>query len=156
MSQGILVVRLRGTINIRHDVRYTLESLNLTRVNHATIVPDTPVTRGMLRKVKDYTTFGFVDKEAALELLSKRGRLEGNAPLSDEHLASNSDYKSLAEYAEALASGDARMGDVPGTKAVMRLAPPKKGHEGIKHSFKAGGALGDRGERIGELALRMV
>jgi large subunit ribosomal protein L30 len=48
------------------------------------------------------------------------------------------------------------LGDVEGVKAVLRLAPPKKGHEGIKHSFRAGGALGDRGDRISELALRMV
>ncbi len=156
MSQGLLVVRLRGTINIRGPIETTMNSLNLTRVNHATIVPDNPVTRGMIRKVKDYVTFGVIDQAAALELISKRGHLDGGGPVTDEHLAENSDYKSIAEYAEALASGNARMGDVDGMKPVLRLAPPRKGHEGIKRSFRAGGALGDRGGKISELALRMV
>jgi large subunit ribosomal protein L30 len=155
MSQGLLVVRLRGTINIDHPVETTMKSLNLTRVNHATIVPDDPVTRGMVRKVKDYVTFGVIDKEAAQELLQKRGQVAGGAPLSDDPFK-ETEHKSLAGYAEALASGKARLGDVPGVKAVLRLAPPRKGHEGIKRSFRAGGALGDRGEKITDLALRMV
>lgn len=156
MSQGILVVRLRGTINVRGPVETTMKSLNLTRVNHATIVPAGPVTKGMLNKVKDYVTFGVVDKDAALELLTKRGRLVGGAELTDSHLAENSDYKTVADYAAALAEGKARLGDVPGVKPVLRLAPPRKGHEGIKHSFRGGGALGDRGDQIRDLAMRMV
>jgi large subunit ribosomal protein L30 len=41
-------------------------------------------------------------------------------------------------------------------KPILRLSPPRKGHEGIKHSFTSGGALGERGDRIRDLALRMV
>lgn len=156
MSQGLLVVRLRGIINIRGPIETTMNSLNLTRVNHATIVPDNATTRGMIWKVKDYVTFGVIDKDAAAQLLTKRAHLDGGDSLTDAHLAENSDYKSIADYAEALAAGKARMGDVPGMKPVLRLAPPRKGHEGIKRSFKAGGALGDRGGKISELALRMV
>jgi large subunit ribosomal protein L30 len=153
---GILVIRLRSNINVRHDMRDTLESLNLTRVNHAVVIPDTPTYRGMIQKVKDLVTFGTVDVETLTDLLSKRGRLEGGAPLTDAHLSANSDHKSVADYAKALVAGDARLGDVPGVKPILRLAPPRKGHEGIKHSFNAGGALGDRGDKIGLLASRMV
>lgn len=156
MTMGLLVVRLRSSVNVRHDIRLTLESLNLTRVNHATIVPDSAVFRGMLQKVKDYVAFGAVDADAALELLAKRGRLAGDRPITDDHLAQHSGHASLKEYATALAEGRARLGDVADIKPIMRLAPPRKGHEGIKHSFRSGGALGDRGERIKDLALRMV
>jgi large subunit ribosomal protein L30 len=156
MSKGILVVRLRSNVHVRHDVDRTLKSLNLTRINHAVIVPDTPVFRGMLQHAKDYITFGPIDAESALEILSKRGRLEGGKPLTDAHLAENSPYKTLKDFAAALAEGRARLGNVPGVKPILRLAPPRKGHEGIKHSFRAGGALGDRGDNIRDLALRMV
>ena len=153
---GILVIRLRSDIHVRTDMSDTMKFLNLTRVNHATIVPDNPVTRGMLRKVKDWVTFGAVDAATAAELLQKRGRLEGNKPVTDAFLKENSDHASIQAYAEALASGKARLGDVPGMKPLFRLAPPRQGHEGIKHSFRSHGALGDRGEAIGALATRMV
>lgn len=153
---GIFIIRLRSNINVRHDMRITLDSLNLTRVNHATVVPDTPAFRGMVQKVKDLVTFGTVDAEALKDLLEKRGRIDGGVPLTDAHLAEHSDHKSIADYANALAAGEARLGDVPGVKPLLRLAPPRKGHEGIKHSFRSGGALGDRGDQIGRLAERMV
>lgn len=153
---GILVIRLRSNVNVRHDMDITLKSLNLTRVNHATVIPDTPAYRGMIQKVKDLVTFGTVDAATLEDLLAKRGRTEGGEPLTDGYLAEHSDFKTIKDYAAALVEGSTRLGAVEGVKPVLRLAPPRKGHEGIKHSFVAGGALGDRGDRIGQLATRMV
>lgn len=41
---------------------------------------------------------------------------------------------------------------------IANLNPPKKGYgrKGIKIPFKIGGALGDRGEKINDLILRML
>lgn len=153
---GILIVRLRGEIKINGKIRDTMELLNLHHVNHATIVPDSPTYVGMIRKVKDYVTFGHVDAAGVQDLLEKRGRVVGGGPLTDAHLAENSDYKTIADFAAALAEGKVKLGGVTGVKPVLRLAPPRKGHEGIKHSFRSGGALGDRGEKIGDLVARMV
>ena len=54
-----------------------------------------------------------------------------------------------------LTEGKVVMRDVPGLKPVFRLHPPRKGYEGIKRSFKEGGALGYRGEKINHLIRRM-
>jgi len=45
---------------------------------------------------------------------------------------------------------------LPEVKPVFRLAPPVKGYEGIKRSFKEGGALGYRGKKINDLIWRMM
>jgi len=47
------------------------------------------------------------------------------------------------------------MRDVPGLKPLFRLHPPRKGYEGIKRSFKEGGALGYRADKINALLRRM-
>jgi len=41
---------------------------------------------------------------------------------------------------------------------VVHLNPPKKGfgRKGVKMPFKLGGALGDRGEKINDLIMRML
>lgn len=164
---GILLVRLRSDVNVTKRVRDTLGYLNLTRVNHATIVPDTPEYHGMVNKVRDHITFGTVDAQTVEKLLTERGRAQGDEPITDKVLADCSDYKTVADYAAALAEGKTRLGIrrlAEGSKTrrewavkpVLRLAPPKKGHEGIKHAFNSGGALGDRGDQIGRLVERMV
>jgi len=45
-----------------------------------------------------------------------------------------------------------------GGEKVFALSPPRKGYgrKGIKIQFKVGGALGDRGEKINDLVMRMV
>jgi large subunit ribosomal protein L30 len=45
--------------------------------------------------------------------------------------------------------------DIPNLKPVFRLHPPRKGHKGIKQSFKTGGELGYHGEAINELIKKM-
>lgn len=152
---AILVIRLRGEIKIKTTIADTMAMLNLHHVNHATIVPDTPTFQGMLRKVKDYVTFGPIDAKGIQDLLEKRGRVEGDKPVTDAEVSARSDFKSVADLAQALADGKTKLADA-GLKPVLRLAPPRKGHEGIKHSFRAGGALGDRGETISDFVQRMV
>ena len=65
---------------------------------------------------------------------------------------------SPALTAKAIVAGDAQVKDIPGLKRVFRLHPPRgtKGWGGIKRSFVVGGALGARGDAIGELVERMI
>jgi large subunit ribosomal protein L30 len=69
---------------------------------------------------------------------------------------SNTEFASVSEMAKAMISSDYRMKDVEGAKAVFRLHPPEKGYEGIKRSYRSGGALGYRGSAINELIARML
>ena len=41
------------------------------------------------------------------------------------------------------------------TEKIKANQPPRGGYGGIKTAFKHGGALGDRGDKIGELLKRM-
>ena len=153
-----LIVRVRSDVKVERSIKETMHFLNLTKVNHATIVPERPQYAGMLQKAKDYITWGEVSAETVEKVLRERGRLTGDAPLTDSHVSENSDYKGIADFAAALAKGDATMKDIPDLKRVFRLAPPAgtKGWGGIKRSFVIGGALGARGNEIDSMVERMI
>src|SRR5659263_673598 len=51
------IVKLRGEVKTRQDIRDTLRMLRLDRVNHCVIVPETPTYHGMIHKAKDYVAW---------------------------------------------------------------------------------------------------
>lgn len=154
----LALIRLRSGIRARGgEVRDTLAMLRLHRINHLVIVDDTPSYRGMIQKVKDYITWGGeIDKETLAKLLRKRGRLIGNKPITDEYVKEKLGM-TIEEFAEKVVNGEMKLRDLPNIKPVFRLHPPRGGLKGSKkRSFKEGGALGYRGEKINELIERML
>jgi large subunit ribosomal protein L30 len=153
-----LVIRARSDRGVTRKIRDTMSMLNLTRVNHATIVTDNPSYRGMLQKSKDYVTWGEVDADTIAKLIGERGRMSGDKPVTDASIKEGSDFKGIKDFSKALASGEASMGDVDGLKPIFRLHPPRgsKGWGGIKRAYTVGGALGFRGDAISDLAERMM
>ena len=81
-------VRVRGIINIKPDIKKTLELLNLTRANHCVIIDESKTTKGMLQVVKDYITWGEVDNKTIKNLISKRGRITGDKEVTDSLIKS--------------------------------------------------------------------
>ena len=150
------VLRLRGKSDLRQDVKDTLRMLHLTRQNHCAIVPQDGTYRGMLQLVKDHVTWGEVEAEVLARLLLKRGRQLGDRPIDDAFVKAHSKFKSIWDLSQALAKGDARIGDVQELRPVIRLPPPRKGFRGIKRGFHDGGDLGYRGTAINELLQRML
>ncbi len=153
-----LVIRVRSDRGVKPKIRDTMSMLNLTKVNHAVLVPDTPAYAGMLQKAKDYVTWGEVGADTISDLISQRGRMIGDKPITNAVIKSGSEFSTINALSKAIASGDARTNDVEGMKPVFRLHPPRgaKGWGGIKRSFSAGGALGFRGEAISDLVGRMI
>ena len=149
------VVQVRGVVNTRKDIKDTLKMLRLHHINHCVLVADTPENLGMIRKVKDYVAYGEVDAATLETLLSTRGRVIGDAPLTDEYIKSNSTYTGIVEFAQALAKGESRLRDIPGLKPVLRLHPPRKGYKTTKRTFVQGGALGYYGPEINTLLYKM-
>jgi len=149
------VVQVRGVVKTRGDIKDTLKMLRLHHINHCVLVPDSPENLGMIRKVKDYVAFGEVDAPTVETLLASRGRVIGDAPLTDEYLRSNTSFGSIADLAKALASGETKLRDVPGLKPVLRLHPPRKGFKTTKRTFPQGGALGYYGREINTLLYKM-
>lgn len=149
------VIRVRGEVDVNRDVQYTMSIMNLTRVNHCVIIPENDINKGMLQKAKDYITWGEVNETTLTEMIKVRGRLSGDKMITDEYLAENSEFTSVDMLAKAIL-GDYKIRDVEAAKPVFRLHPPVKGYEGIKRSYRNGGALGYRGEAINDLIMRML
>ncbi len=149
------VVQIRGVVKTPREIKDTLKMLRLHHVNHCVLVPDTPAYMGMIRKVKDFVAYGEVNAETLKEIIENRGRITGNVKLTDGYISDNSQYSGIDEFAQALASGQARLTDIPGIKPVFRLHPPRKGHKTTKRTFQQGGSLGYHGENINNLLYKM-
>jgi large subunit ribosomal protein L30 len=136
------VVQVRGEVDMSGDTQDTLEMLNLHRVNHATLVPDSDTYRGMITKVNDYTAYGEPSREVLETLLRTRAEPdEGDADVDDEWIGENTDYDDVSDLAGALLNDETTLRD-QGLSPVLRLHPPRGGHDGIKHPTKEGGQLG--------------
>ena len=152
----LAVIRIRGTVEINPKNGKTLELLMLHKPNHLVLVPDSKEMSGMVRKVKDYVTFGEISGDACAVLLEKRGRLLGNKRIDKAFLQKNK-FENFAALAKAVIESSKKLKEL-GIKPVFRLSPPSKGFEraGIKKSFHIGGALGYRKGNINELLEKMV
>ena len=150
------IIRLRGTQNLNPKTKDTLKYMRLNRVNHAVVLPQNQTTLGMLQVAKDYVTWGEVDAKALAELIKSRGRLVGDKPLTEAHLAKTTPHKTFAALADAIIAGKFQYKDIPEVKPIFRLHPARKGLEGIKRSVQNGGSLGYRGKEINELLGRMT
>ena len=151
-----VAVRIRGTININVEIKETLKYLNLNRVNHCVILPENPVSKGMLKKAKDYITWGEVGGETLEMLISKRGKVEGDHPLTDGYVKKNTEYSNIKGLAKAIADGETEYKKVPGVTPMFRLSPPRSGHGTVKRHFTVGGSLGYRGAEMASLLERMI
>ncbi|MBI2103026.1 uL30 family ribosomal protein [Candidatus Woesearchaeota archaeon] len=138
----LAVVLVRGLIDMNQPLKDALRVLRLHRKNHCVIVADNPVSRGMLNKVKDYVTWGEISSETYTELVERRGK---------EFKARQTDGKKKYSYATIEFKGKKY-------KPYFALNPPLKGfgRKGIKVAFRAGGALGNRGEKMNDLIKRMM
>ena len=130
----IAIVLIRGRIGIRHDIKDTLTQLHLEKKHACVVKEDSPSLQGMLKKIRDYVTFGPVSDETLVALETRRNKVSGaqKRTVSSEKKAK--------------------------TDKIYFLAPPIGGFErkGIKQSYTVGGALGDRGEAINKLLAKMI
>ena len=141
--QKIAVILVRGLINVKTPIKDTLKMIRLTRKNHCVVLNNNPINLGMIKKVKDYVTWGEIPEETFKELVEKRGQLyDGPETCSRGKIK----YKKFFTYNNKK------------YKKYFRLNSPRKGlgRKGIKIPFKVGGGLGYRGEKINDLIKRML
>jgi len=136
-TPNIAVVRVRGMVNLSHDIKETFKHLNLYNKNWAIFI--NPSMMGMVNKVKDYVTWGEVSDEVLDDIITKRGEKV-------------SEYTKDTQRDKYFEYNEKRY------KSFFRLSPPKKGYgrKGVKIPFVKGGALGDRKNKINDLLKRMV
>ena len=127
MNENIVVVRIRGGINLKSGVKDTLKMLNLHKQNYCTIIKNNSSNVGMVKKVKDFVTWGEIDTET-MNALEKR-----------QEKTKDKDGKEVIK------------------KYYRLNPPQKGyGRKGIKVQFNTGGALGYRAEKINDLVKRMI
>ncbi|RLJ03046.1 MAG: 50S ribosomal protein L30 [Candidatus Aenigmatarchaeota archaeon] len=68
----IAAIRLRGKWNVRKDIEDTLILLGLKRKNNMVILEENKYNLGMLKKAKDYITFGEINEEILKKLMDKK------------------------------------------------------------------------------------
>lgn len=152
----LAVVRVKGSADIKGKVKDTLSILNLTRPNHCVLLEDNSANGGMLEKAKEMVTWGNIESKTLEELLKKRGEMEDGSSITDDIVQENSSYDSVSDFAESVCENEASLEDLNGIKKFFRLHPPKKGYNSTNRSFEHGGAMGDRGEKMNDLLLRMI
>jgi len=150
------VVRVRGTINLKPDIKRTLQLLRLNRTNHCVLLEESNYFQGMLHIAKDYITWGEVDKNLLSNLILSRGKITGDKDLTEDYIKSATSHNNIEKLAQDIINNKFKYKDIPDVKPIFRLNPPKKGYEGIKRSFINKGALGYRGKEINKLISRMI
>ena len=153
-NQKIAILLVRGIINTHPDVRTTLDLLRLKNKHICVVIDDTDANRGMLQRVKDYTTFGVIDEAFFKQMLDKRGEIVGKGRLADAKVDSSKLAKEYFAGAIKLNEFEAKYK----VKPFFRLAPPVGGYErkGIKLPFARGGVLGNREDKIKDLLVKML
>jgi large subunit ribosomal protein L30 len=151
----LAVIRIRGRTGIREPIEDTLRKLRLTRINHMVFIPESKEFKGMLLLAKDYITWGEVSKETLILALKHRALLRGRKKIDEDAMKDAIGYASFDEVADFLLSGKT-LTSIENLVPVLRLNPPRGGHEFIRKSFKNGGTSGYRGEEINVLIKKML
>ena len=142
-SGKIAVVRVRGGIGMAPDAQKTLKMLNLYNKNWCVVIDATPSNLGMIRRAKDYVTWGEISDEVHQEMIEKRG---------EEFTERTEDSKKKIQYRRYFTHNKKKY------RKYFRLSPPRKGYgnNGVKMSFSKNGALGYRADKINDLIKRMM
>lgn len=153
----IAVVRVRGKVDVKKKIKDTLKMLRLYKANYCVVIKNNEIYLGMLKKTKDYISWGEINEETFKMLLEKRGRLPGNKLLTENYLKEKLKLN-YEGFIKEFFEGKKELKDIPGLRLFFRLKPPERGHErgGVKKPFSMGGALGYRKEKINDLIKRMI
>ncbi len=71
----IAVIRIKGDVGLRHQIKETFERLRLKK-KYSCIIFEKPGKEqlGMIEKVRDFVAYGEIDKETYEELVKARGK----------------------------------------------------------------------------------
>jgi large subunit ribosomal protein L30 len=118
----LAIIRIRGTAGVRKDIADTLLMLNMKGKNECVLLTNSSTNIGMLKKIKDYVTWGEITPEVQQKLTAKRG---------EKKIIDGKEVMSKVFRLHPPRGGFER--------------------KGIKKDYVVGGALGYRGEDINRL-----
>ncbi len=140
----IAVIRMRGLIDVEEKTEETLFRVRLRKKYCCVLLKETKENLGRLMKIRNYVTYGEIDKETLILLLEKRAIVKDKKKV---------DFKKIAE--ELLDEKNEKKLEDYGLKPFFSLHPPRKGLKSIKTHFPKGD-LGNRKEKINDLIKRML
>jgi large subunit ribosomal protein L30 len=153
----LLVVRLRGTINVPYWAKTTLKNLYLNKKFSATLVPETSNYLGMLRKINQWVAWSKADSEIVRTLIEKRGKKKN--PKSDppqKGSKGTEEYKAIDELVDVIINDKIKFSNQNNIKPWFSLSPPKGGFKkNTKKQFSDGGILGNNKDLL-EIVKKMV
>ena len=153
---ALLVVRMRGTVNVPYWALTTLKNLNLNKKFSATLVPETSNYLGMLRKVNQWVAWSKADSDIIKTLIEKRGKKKGSDIELGEEEKTKPEYKGIDELVNVIANDKIKFSEQNNIKSWFTLNPPKGGFKkSTKRQFSDGGILGNNKE-LPEIVKRMV
>jgi large subunit ribosomal protein L30 len=153
---ALLVVRMRGTVNVPYWALTTLKNLYLNKKFSATLVPETTNYLGMLRKINQWVAWSKADSDIIKTLIEKRGKKKSPTLESKDENKSKSDYKGIDELVDVIVNDKIKFSDQNNIKPWFSLNPPKGGFKkNTKRQFSDGGILGNNEELL-EIVKRMV
>ena len=153
---ALLVVRMRGTVNVPYWALTTLKSLHLNTRFSATLVPETSNYIGMLRKINQWVAWSKADSDTIKILIEKRGKKKDSELQSVKEKKTKSEYKGIDELVTIIASDKIKFSEQNNVKPWFTLNPPKGGFKkSTKKQFSDGGILGNNKELV-EIVKRMI
>ena len=153
---ALLVVRMRGTVNVPYWALTTLKNLYLNKKFSATLVPETTNYLGMLKKINQWVAWSKADSDIIKTLIEKRGKKKSPTLESKDENKSKSDYKGIDELVDVIVNDKIKFSDQNNIKPWFSLNPPKGGFKkNTKRQFSDGGILGNNKELL-EIVKRMV
>ena len=140
----LAVIRISGILHVRNDMANTLDRLMLRRKYSCVLISSNNKNLcGMLKKVRNFVSYGTIDNNILEKLIKERGKsVEGNkrkVKIDDNEVVKGLiEGKKLNEF---------------GLKPFFRLHPPRGGIKSKMHYPK--GVLGENKE-INKLIERML
>jgi large subunit ribosomal protein L30 len=130
----LAAVRIRGRVNIKPEIRDTLEKLKLPRKHSCVLLAENKTYMGMLKKVENWVAYGKVKTETAKKLIMKRGRVDGKK-INDALLKEKKiDVNKLLKEVE---TGKTKIKD-SGMNPTFRLGPARGGFKSILRHYPRG------------------
>ncbi len=138
----IVIIRISGKVKIRGEIEETLFRLRIRRKYSCVLIDEKDMNRmGMLNKVKNYVSYGNIEKGLLIRLIEKRGVRKDKKEIKDaEKIAEDLEKGKSLEEVEL--------------KPFFRLGPPRGGLKSSKKSYPKG-VLG-KNKEINKLVERML
>jgi large subunit ribosomal protein L30 len=68
----IAVVRITGDVNLKKEIKETLNRLKLRKKYSCIILEENEINKGMVKKVKDFVAYGKISEETKKKMNEKR------------------------------------------------------------------------------------